>query len=209
MTLTSCVTSMTGPGSLSWIILVDILHKFTFLSLYNFFAIKFVNFSGINYWLKSELLSTTEVGEFGQFWLGAYTEVSSGTGNMFPSWYCDIRRDTARAPPGTGTGDTRMSQSHGLTGLMARLEWWSSWSVIITILTLQPNNLHGQNCLVMREYHDIFFPIARYIIIVKDSPMYIWFFMSRDYFWNDYDCDESAHYICEHKCFDTFGNRSP
>merc|ERR1719180_3867 len=29
---------------------------------------------GINYWLKSELLSTTEVGEFGQFWLGAYTE---------------------------------------------------------------------------------------------------------------------------------------
>ena len=30
---------------------------------------------GINYWLKSELLATTEVGEYGQFWLGAFTEV--------------------------------------------------------------------------------------------------------------------------------------
>ena len=30
---------------------------------------------GINYWLKSVLLNTLEVGEWGQFWLGAYTEV--------------------------------------------------------------------------------------------------------------------------------------
>ena len=34
---------------------------------------------GINYWLKSELLATTEVGEYGQFWLGAFTEVRSNT----------------------------------------------------------------------------------------------------------------------------------
>ena len=32
-------------------------------------------FSGINYWLKSKLLDTTEPGEFNQFWLGATTEV--------------------------------------------------------------------------------------------------------------------------------------
>ena len=30
---------------------------------------------GINYWLKSQLLDTTEVGEYGMFWLGAYTSV--------------------------------------------------------------------------------------------------------------------------------------
>ena len=30
---------------------------------------------GINYWLKSELLKTTEVGEYAQFWLGAYSTV--------------------------------------------------------------------------------------------------------------------------------------
>ena len=55
----------------------------------------------------------------------------------------------------------------------------------------QPNNFQGQNCLAMIEQHDPFFP------------------MFRDYFWNDFDCDMSAHYICEHKCFDQFGNRSP
>merc|ERR1711878_123808 len=55
----------------------------------------------------------------------------------------------------------------------------------------QPNNLRGQNCVTMMEEHDPFFPIFR------------------DYFWNDFDCDMSAHYICEHKCFDQFGNRSP
>ena len=31
---------------------------------------------GINYWLKSQLLDTTEVGEYALFWLGAYTNVS-------------------------------------------------------------------------------------------------------------------------------------
>ena len=46
----------------------------------------------------------------------------------------------------------------------------------------QPNNLQGQDCVVMREYHNPLFPIAR------------------DYFWNDFDCDYSAHYICENKC---------
>ena len=30
---------------------------------------------GINYWLKSRLLDTTELGEYAQFWLGAYTTV--------------------------------------------------------------------------------------------------------------------------------------
>ena len=55
----------------------------------------------------------------------------------------------------------------------------------------QPNNFQGQNCLAMIEQHNILFP------------------MFRDYFWNDFDCAGSAHYICEHKCFDQFGNRSP
>ena len=31
---------------------------------------------GINYWLKSFLLKELEVGEWGQFWLGATTEVT-------------------------------------------------------------------------------------------------------------------------------------
>ena len=46
----------------------------------------------------------------------------------------------------------------------------------------QPNNYHGQNCLVMREYHDPFFPWAR------------------DYFWNDFDCGYTAHYLCQNVC---------
>ena len=33
---------------------------------------------GINYWLKSQLLDTTEIGEYGLFWLGAYTTVRRG-----------------------------------------------------------------------------------------------------------------------------------
>ena len=55
----------------------------------------------------------------------------------------------------------------------------------------QPNNLNGQNCLAMLEYHNPLIPV--------------W----RDYFWNDVDCASSAHYMCEHKCFDQAGNRSP
>ena len=46
----------------------------------------------------------------------------------------------------------------------------------------QPNNLYGQYCITMREYHDPFFPWAR------------------DYFWNDNDCEDPAHYICENTC---------
>ena len=55
----------------------------------------------------------------------------------------------------------------------------------------QPNNFHGQNCITLRETH------------VPILPQF------RDYFWNDYECDGSAHYICEHRCFDQNGNRSP
>ena len=36
-----------------------------------------LSFSGINYWLKSQLLDITEVGEYAQFWLGATTDVIS------------------------------------------------------------------------------------------------------------------------------------
>ena len=32
---------------------------------------------GINYWLKSKLLGETDIGEYGQFWLGAVSEVSA------------------------------------------------------------------------------------------------------------------------------------
>ena len=46
----------------------------------------------------------------------------------------------------------------------------------------EPNNQQGEYCLVMREYHDPFFPIFR------------------DYFWNDFECDAAAHYICEKQC---------
>merc|ERR1740123_2082450 len=55
----------------------------------------------------------------------------------------------------------------------------------------QPNNFHGQNCITLRETH------------VPILPQF------RDYYWNDYECDGSAHYICEHRCFDQNGNRSP
>ena len=31
----------------------------------------------------------------------------------------------------------------------------------------QPNNMGGQNCIVMREYHNFLFPMARYINVLK------------------------------------------
>merc|ERR1711887_90347 len=46
----------------------------------------------------------------------------------------------------------------------------------------EPNDYHNENCLVLHEYHNPLFPI--------------W----RDYFWNDYSCDQSAHYICQREC---------
>merc|ERR1711892_794541 len=47
----------------------------------------------------------------------------------------------------------------------------------------QPNDWHNENCLVLREYHNPIFPNRR------------------DYYWNDYFCDDaSAHYICEKPC---------
>ena len=30
---------------------------------------------GINYWLKAKLLASTDIGEYGQFWLGAESQV--------------------------------------------------------------------------------------------------------------------------------------
>merc|ERR1712024_387827 len=87
--------------------------------------------------MKSELLKVTEVGEYGQFWLGAYTE---------------DRHDEHQ--PGNWTW----------THKNAPVEWFD-WA------EGQPNNIHGQNCLVMQEVHYFLFPLFR------------------DYFWNDFSCD--------------------
>ena len=46
----------------------------------------------------------------------------------------------------------------------------------------EPNNLGVEGCLAMMEYHEILNPLTR------------------DYFWNDFVCDETAHYICENVC---------
>ena len=48
--------------------------------------IKFI--LGINYWLKSELLKTTEVGEYAQFWLGAYSTVRTNVEGT----YCHVKQ---------------------------------------------------------------------------------------------------------------------
>merc|ERR1712098_494361 len=55
---------------------------------------------GINYWLKSRLLDMTDIGQYEQFWLGAFTEGRHSEGNP-GEWFCL----------------TRMKQSHGLIGL--------------------------------------------------------------------------------------------
>merc|ERR1711926_1951 len=46
----------------------------------------------------------------------------------------------------------------------------------------EPSNLGVEGCLAMMEYHD------------AEDPL------TRDYFWNDFVCDETAHYICENVC---------
>merc|ERR1712055_32837 len=49
----------------------------------------------------------------------------------------------------------------------------------------EPNDFHSQNCLTYMEYRNVLAP---------------W---SRDYFWNDWDCnDDTAHYICTKDCAD-------
>merc|ERR1712071_63249 len=57
----------------------------------------------------------------------------------------------------------------------ATIEWFD-WA------DNQPDDDHQENCLTLWEQHDPFFPVFR------------------DYFWNDYGCDEVAHYICEKTC---------
>ena len=46
----------------------------------------------------------------------------------------------------------------------------------------QPNNLQGQNCLAMTEFHNPFIPVFR------------------DFLWNDVDCDTPHHYVCQKTC---------
>merc|ERR1719427_468053 len=48
----------------------------------------------------------------------------------------------------------------------------------------EPNDFYTQFCLTYMEYRNILFP------------------MFRDYFWNDWDCTEVAHYICVKECAD-------
>jgi len=103
---------------------------------------------GINYWLKSQLLDLTDVGQYEQFWLGAFTEGRHSEGNP-GEWFWPHRNETVQ---------------------------WFDWA------DGEPNNQAGEECLVLREYHNPFFPVAR------------------DYFWNDFSCDASAHYICENVC---------
>jgi len=104
---------------------------------------------GINYWLKSQLLATTEVGEFNQFWLGAKTDGYHNADHDNGEWVWPHRNTTVD---------------------------WFDWA------RGQPNDWQNENCLTLLEFHDPFFPQAR------------------DYFWNDWKCGETAHYICEKTC---------
>ena len=68
--------------------------------------------------MKSELLKVTEVGEYGQFWLGAYTEVRSNSLGKTDDHLKNIfRTDMMSTSLETGLGLTRMLLLSGLTGL--------------------------------------------------------------------------------------------
>ena len=68
--------------------------------------------------MKSELLKVTEVGEYGQFWLGAYTDVrSSSLGKTDDHLKNIFRTDMMSTSLETGLGLTRMLLLSGLTGL--------------------------------------------------------------------------------------------
>ena len=104
--------------------------------------------AAINYFIKSDLLQMTEIGQYEQFWLGAYTTERHGQGKP-GDWIWPHMNKTVE---------------------------WADWA------DGEPNDYYGEQCVVMREYHNPFFPVAR------------------DYFWNDFDCQASAHYICESAC---------
>ena len=90
----------------------------------------------------------TDIGQYEQFWLGAYTTERHGECNP-GEWIWPHMNKTVE---------------------------WTDWA------DGEPNDYHGEQCVVMSEYHNPFFPLAR------------------DYFWNDVDCNAIAHYICESKC---------
>merc|ERR1712184_32472 len=102
----------------------------------------------INYWLKGELLSITDVGQFTQFWLGAYTNERHSEHHP-GEWFWPTANKTVE---------------------------WFDWA------EGQPNNLQGQDCLAMTEFHNPSIPVFR------------------DFFWNDVSCDTPHHYICQKQC---------
>merc|ERR1712110_608945 len=81
----------------------------------------------INYWLKGELLSITDVGQFTQFWLGAYTNERHSEHHP-GEWFWPTANKTVE---------------------------WFDWA------EGQPNNLQGQDCLAMTEFHNPFIPVFR------------------------------------------------
>ena len=105
------------------------------------------------------MLASTDIGEYGQFWLGAETKVSMSEMQFKDNPYLHIQ----------GQGEWWWPHKNESVG-------WFDWA------QGQPDNFHGEDCVVMREYHNPLLPILR------------------DYFWNDYGCRGSAHYICENTC---------
>ena len=110
---------------------------------------------GINYWLKSQLLDLTEIGEREQFWLGAYTNVKK-----FPIFqilkiiFYSFRSVTVKITLENGSGPTWTRQLNGLTGLMVNLTtsrdrivlWWESTTIHCSLL---PEITSGMTLIVI------------------------------------------------------------
>ena len=155
---TSCVTSMTGPGSPSWIIRVNIMSlafdvfnaPFTFFYMFSSFIVSSLKYRiyfhnlGINYWLKSELLATTEVGEYGQFWLGAFTEVRSFTN------CCDVMTTNWPGETQRGIPWRLVVESQEWVSLLVWLGWWTGENEIIKMYFYQYLLLNSPTTWVAR-----------------------------------------------------------
>ena len=92
-------------------------------------------------WLKSQSLDITEVGEYAQFWLGATTDVRF----LLASLLCLMFALQGRHDPDHNQGVWTWPHKGSEVG-------WFDWA------DGEPNDYHNENCLVLHEYHDPFFP---------------------------------------------------
>ena len=158
--------------------------------------------AGINYWLKSQVLSQIPVGERASFWLGGRTE----------GYHSDHQ-------PGTWTWD-HMNETIEwwvMSTVSNCLYLWQVWLARWGTEQLWPQRelsrseriprplLPNRKSKLFHSFCLFHFPptllVLAWACSLSPSPSRVTLIAQfRDYFWNDMNCDSPHHYICENRC---------